>query len=89
MTFISLLQELEALPADAARVLLSTGKLLGEGFDHAPLDTLVLASSTAPRLAAEALPLSWPARRLTATAPRPPDPASALPRRHAGAAPGQ
>ena len=41
-------QELDALPADAARVLLSTGKLVGEGFDHAPLDTLVLA-----------MPLSW------------------------------
>ena len=40
--------ELEALPADAARVLLSTGKLVGKGFDHAPLDTLVLA-----------MPLSW------------------------------
>jgi len=44
----SLLQELEALPADAPRVLLSTGKLVGEGFDHAPLDTLVLA-----------MPISW------------------------------
>jgi superfamily II DNA or RNA helicase len=44
----TLLQELEALPADAPRVLLSTGKLVGEGFDHAPLDTLVLA-----------MPISW------------------------------
>ena len=44
----SVLQELEALPADAPRVLLSTGKLVGEGFDHAPLDTLVLA-----------MPISW------------------------------
>lgn len=44
----ALLQELEALPADAPRVLLSTGKLVGEGFDHAPLDTLVLA-----------MPISW------------------------------
>ena len=44
----TLLQELEALPADAPRVLLSTGKLIGEGFDHAPLDTLVLA-----------MPISW------------------------------
>jgi len=44
----TLLQELEALPADAPRVLLSTGRLVGEGFDHAPLDTLVLA-----------MPISW------------------------------
>jgi superfamily II DNA or RNA helicase len=34
---------LDALPADAPRVLLSTGKLVGEGFDHPPPDTLVLA----------------------------------------------
>lgn len=39
---------LEALPADAARVVLATGRLVGEGFDHPPLDTLVLA-----------MPVSW------------------------------
>jgi superfamily II DNA or RNA helicase len=39
---------LTAMPGDAPRVLLSTGKLVGEGFDHAPLDTLVLA-----------MPISW------------------------------
>ena len=44
----ALVNELEALPPDAARVLLSTGKLVGEGFDHPPLDTLVLA-----------MPISW------------------------------
>ncbi len=44
----NLLLELEALPPDAARILLSTGKLVGEGFDHPPLDTLVLA-----------MPVSW------------------------------
>ena len=39
---------LEALPGNAPRVLLATGRLLGEGFDHAPLDTLILA-----------MPISW------------------------------
>jgi len=43
-----LIHDLEALPPDAPRVLLSTGKLVGEGFDHPPLDTLVLA-----------MPISW------------------------------
>lgn len=40
--------ELDALPPDASRVLIATGKLVGEGFDHPPLDTLVLA-----------MPISW------------------------------
>jgi superfamily II DNA or RNA helicase len=44
----ALVNDLDALPPNAPRVLLSTGKLVGEGFDHPPLDTLVLA-----------MPISW------------------------------
>lgn len=45
---LALVADLDALPSGAPRVLLSTGKLVGEGFDHPPLDTLVLA-----------MPVSW------------------------------
>lgn len=42
------MRELGSLPADAPRVLVATGRLVGEGFDHPALDTLVLA-----------MPISW------------------------------
>lgn len=45
---MALITQLNAMTSDAPRVLLATGKLIGEGFDHPPLDTLVLA-----------MPVSW------------------------------
>jgi superfamily II DNA or RNA helicase len=42
------LAALEALPPGASRIVLATGRLVGEGFDHPPLNTLLLA-----------MPVSW------------------------------
>ncbi|MBI2267362.1 MAG: DEAD/DEAH box helicase family protein [Armatimonadetes bacterium] len=44
----TILSELAELDDFAPRMLLATGRLIGEGFDHPPLDTLVLA-----------MPISW------------------------------
>ncbi|MCG5549399.1 DEAD/DEAH box helicase [Halorhodospira halochloris] len=44
----AIVAELESLDESTPRVLLATGRLIGEGFDHPPLDTLVLA-----------MPISW------------------------------
>jgi len=44
----AVIEDLSGLPAEAPRVLVATGKLIGEGFDHPALDTMVLA-----------MPVSW------------------------------
>ncbi|MEI7695027.1 MAG: DEAD/DEAH box helicase family protein [Chlorobium sp.] len=44
----STLSELNELDGSAPRIILATGRLIGEGFDHPPLDTMVLA-----------MPISW------------------------------
>lgn len=44
----NILAELAELDDSSPLVLLTTGRLIGEGFDHPPLDTLVLA-----------MPISW------------------------------
>lgn len=44
----AVITRLDQLPPESPRVLLATGKLVGEGFDHPALDTLVLA-----------MPVSW------------------------------
>lgn len=43
-----IIKALAELPADMPHILLASAQLVGEGFDHAPLDTLILT-----------LPISW------------------------------
>lgn len=45
---LATLARLQRLPDSEPRIILATGRLIGEGFDHPPLDTLVLA-----------MPISW------------------------------
>lgn len=44
----AIIKALADLPEDAPHILLASAQLVGEGFDHAPLDTLILT-----------LPISW------------------------------
>lgn len=44
----AIIKNLAELPVDAPHILLASAQLVGEGFDHAPLDTLILT-----------LPISW------------------------------
>lgn len=44
----AIIKALADLPQDAPHILLASAQLVGEGFDHAPLDTLILT-----------LPISW------------------------------
>jgi superfamily II DNA or RNA helicase len=45
---LAVIQALSSLPENAPHIVLASGQLVGEGFDHAPLDTLILT-----------LPISW------------------------------
>jgi superfamily II DNA or RNA helicase len=44
----AVIAQLDALPPDTPHIVIATGRLVGEGFDHPPLDTLVLT-----------MPVSW------------------------------
>jgi len=44
----STITELDSMASNAPRVVIATGKLVGEGFDHPPLDTLIMT-----------MPVSW------------------------------